>query len=1612
MSKEMDILKHAIASKTSYTKTLQSMQTANTSEEQQQGLKGAPPNTSMTFPNTASSFTTKGMDYNINISKFDNNGSLVQSFANVPPGVDNLPMGNKTGNVIETPAHEGYQTTGYINKITTPIRKRLADNLYPVSYSGDPDEKSGILGSPIDKVVLALQGKKSKWDNRTGDSDVDSRSIQERTDFLQLLMGQDQKYNSVKKSKYKPTKGDEVSGDYYSSDFTENSIRHRLKSKGYDSFTSGAGNMIINSGGPLGNYTIDKGEDEDGKYISYYDKWDLNPFKEKSILNSLANHTQSAIGIKPPEVYGRVYENEKHQSKGFTKYQSIGHLPPRDNVMKYLHNSGRDTSYVNNVVKHIATQESKNTPTQRQIIDYKKDGTPIYGVGTGKFQYEQGKDGAANTAINRTVLFFKDKLDIDLTTTRHKGYENIYDLYRGDGTNTDFTKLSANEQDAIYLAEQIYSGEDTRDDFDILVKGRKTPPTSSEIFNYWGEFHKKKFDRSVKYKDEKGVDKTKTIKIKWDNLTTKEKKAEKTKWNDRTEDVHMPTDHDTDGNGVPDLIQRVPVKEKEKEENDYYNTDIFKMQSSGFNDEQIYNGGLLPEVEVSALTDESYSKLSKPQKQVYDSFKLPDGSISQTVQVGEKYNKDSNKNTRDMHYSDALTMVENEGVRSIKNDPSFLMRIFGKSDGTLKNRFRPHANPLTGTLYLSKFKKDQKQINRLKKVNERRKNNPGKKYPTQVIKRESSDKARFSFMKDVIAETAHIPEFRRKETFSMQRLGNVFSDLKGALSKNPEDADAKRYNTKGHFEHNTHTGPNSFEEKLRSEYEISQIGGFNNDAMDTDGMYYPPPNVPVLPVIEEKKEDIEQISKDNTLKNNSNTPHTFPTYTGDPSEDSQIHKRLEKDSTIIWDDKTKSIIRRPEFLIPLDPIEINILQPEASIQDNNYNRNLNLDNQLRVETQAEEDLEETKRIDEEEKIKEEAKNKRLAERAKEYETYKNKNLASTIDESIVFKNYSTKNKAQVTKLQEFLLSEGYTLGGYGADGKYGPATKKARDEYLADKKKEVESKVSITEYIDSTDNLSRVNFTEHLENNGLFSGGLSPNLELQSLEILGDDERAIMSQKSGFNITDILETELYRPTGSACSETGCAKGLNEHLRKVLGYEGTMGRTKFRQLFGVQEDAWNLGWKISDEDDGAGGETIFTVFDGSKPSSILNSNKTLNSKLKNLIYDSEAPSLDQFTTGDVLDLFYDGSGSYKDAVSGSKAGNWNTHTGVVSKGPDGNMYITHNVHGVFKSEPLQNVLDRQSNKGAKRKGHIMVASIHRPDWNESFDLSGTYKDSEGNTYDRETYTLKNIPGIDYKLKTRQDPKKGLRTLSSIASEENVRYVAGIQNNYLYTQTTFGLSDEDMQIITNTSLGVAFQESHYGTADDKAIEANDGEVPSKVYAYYEKGKNKLGGGSTDNFYAYKKNNPGEFGNDVSMGVTQIKLDNLSDDMIKELGMENSNNALILPETAAAATLLRTATTYKFLKAMQKAHPELNITSKNIPHILALGHNQNIFKDIESMLRGTDRKGKRINNTNFDWINAQNGTEYSNSVIMGSKYYDIDWKEFSMGANHKYDLYANNK
>lgn len=94
----------------------QQMQVANTPQEQEIGLREqhAMGNTqaSMAFPNVqpGQSFNTVGMKAPINIDKVDEQGHLVESYKNVPPGIQDLPTGPYKGTVIESPA--GYQTGG------------------------------------------------------------------------------------------------------------------------------------------------------------------------------------------------------------------------------------------------------------------------------------------------------------------------------------------------------------------------------------------------------------------------------------------------------------------------------------------------------------------------------------------------------------------------------------------------------------------------------------------------------------------------------------------------------------------------------------------------------------------------------------------------------------------------------------------------------------------------------------------------------------------------------------------------------------------------------------------------------------------------------------------------------------------------------------------------------------------------------------------------------------------------------------------------------------------------------------------------------------------------------------------------------------------------------------------------------------------------------------------------------------------------------------------------------------------------------------------------------------------------------------------------------------
>lgn len=162
---------------------------------------------------------------------------------------------------------------------TNIIKDRLYNNLKPVGYS-----------NPIERVFDAVI-KNERFPGVLS---------KERTDAYNLYMGHPQKYNTFKISNYKPSKSINNS-IYYSipnNELEEQVLRIKLKE----------GKRVINDDGAgvMGHYTVSEGEDEKGKYRSYYDKWDIAPID---------------FG-KPMEIYDRIYY-DTILIEGTNKYRKV-----------------------------------------------------------------------------------------------------------------------------------------------------------------------------------------------------------------------------------------------------------------------------------------------------------------------------------------------------------------------------------------------------------------------------------------------------------------------------------------------------------------------------------------------------------------------------------------------------------------------------------------------------------------------------------------------------------------------------------------------------------------------------------------------------------------------------------------------------------------------------------------------------------------------------------------------------------------------------------------------------------------------------------------------------------------------------------------------------------------------------------------------------------------------------------------------------------------------------------------------------------------------------------------------------------------------------------------
>ena len=340
-----------------------------------------------------------------------------------------------------------YQKTGFLEKLTNPIRKQLAEHLYPVGYDGSRinEENEVERYGPLGKIYNALRGRedtsilRDRLEN-TMPPDKYKALIQEREDFLQLVMGQDQKHNTVNASKYRPSDSKDKNAVYYTSQVTEDLLKEFLSSEdgelntviddknpikrskpgsGIDSkdqdipwmvktrkdFT---GKKVVNAEGTLGNFTIDRGTDEDGReYVSYYDKWDLDPFKvDNKSVNAIMDKVQSAVGVNSPEVYGRIYLDELKYG-GFTKYQSKGFTIIRKEGDEHVRDV--DISSVNFDLLYNAIEQHEH----RGVIDEKDYDSFIRTNATGSGSSAYGP-----------IQLTRDKL-LDLTTPGKRAYYDV-----------------------------------------------------------------------------------------------------------------------------------------------------------------------------------------------------------------------------------------------------------------------------------------------------------------------------------------------------------------------------------------------------------------------------------------------------------------------------------------------------------------------------------------------------------------------------------------------------------------------------------------------------------------------------------------------------------------------------------------------------------------------------------------------------------------------------------------------------------------------------------------------------------------------------------------------------------------------------------------------------------------------------------------------------------------------------------------------------------------------------------------------------------------------------------------------------------------------------------
>lgn len=384
----------------------------------------------------------------------------------------------------------------------------------------------------------------------------------------------------------------------------------------------------------------------------------------------------------------------------------------------------------------------------------------------------------------------------------------------------------------------------------------------------------------------------------------------------------------------------------------------------------------------------------------------------------------------------------------------------------------------------------------------------------------------------------------------------------------------------------------------------------------------------------------------------------------------------------------------------------------------------------------------------------------------------------------------------------------------------------------------------------------------------------------------------------------------YQRNLSDCSQDQCSAGMQYNL--VSHLDG--GWDELQNKLGVKGDAWTMNENILN----AGGQRIY----GLGADMDINRGKNYSSKdvRKKLYKARKKHDLDQVyesaQVGDIVEMYYPGSGSQREAIRTGKGDTYTTHVGHVTE-KDGVKYVTHNVHGTWHTDKLDTLLKRSGSRSGTRG--TVVSGILRPDYgwresqNQSVSISEQPVQAISSSGDRNYYTT-------------EDEASVKRWQSKAITPVAKQFVQGLEAVAPDVATDFGLSDDQLALIMKTSFGAFGNESGFGISD--------------TYKKKERGRKVA--------RAYKDVAPDWMfeGDEQSEGLSQIKLENAFDDpkaksLLKKYGI-SSVEQLYDPMYSSIATMLLTAMNYKQFESATGLRAE-DIDPITMQNIMLLGHNK---------------------------------------------------------------------